>query len=70
MSFFEGLRGWEIVAASGLCAVGMLSVATMIAVTFTLYVTRERAVAKAQSPVRPGAPEQPMYRAPVAAPAS
>lgn len=70
MYFPEGLQGWEIVAASGLCAAGFLSVATVIAVAFTLFVTRERAPAAEAAKARPAAPAQPAFGPAAAAPAA
>ena len=45
-----GLEAWEIIVASGLCAVGFLSVSTVFAVAFSIFVTREPRAATAQVP--------------------
>lgn len=66
-----GLEGWEIVAASGLCAMLALCVFTLIAVIVTLFATRERGVARAPVAARPAvAPAQPAFGKSVASPAA
>ncbi len=52
MPFPTGLDPWEIVAFSGLCAIGILSIAMLIGVTVSYIVMREPRVAM-QSAKRP-----------------
>lgn len=44
-----GLEGWEIVAASGLCALGFLAIATVFALGLSFVVLREPAPARARA---------------------
>jgi len=62
-----GLQGWEVVVASGLCAVVALSIGTTIGAAVALFVTRERAPVRAAAPVRSAPASQPAYAEPVAA---
>jgi hypothetical protein len=64
-----GLEGWEIVAASGLCAAGFLCVATLIGVTIAYFTTREPSTVRETAKAHP-APAQSVFGTPVAAPAS
>ncbi|QJW93866.1 hypothetical protein [Frigoriglobus tundricola] len=62
----DGLQYWEIVAASGLCALGFLSVATVVSATVAVFATREPAPVRAPA-AAPAAPaseaRQPAYAA-------
>jgi hypothetical protein len=63
-----GLEGWEIVAASGLCAIGFLMVSTVFAVTMAWFFDRERApatkpVAVPKPAARPATSPAPEYAA-------
>ena len=62
MSMFEGLATWELITLSGLCAVGALSVTSVIGGTLAWWVGRERAPAPAPAPQ---AATVPAGRAPV-----
>lgn len=62
----DGLQYWEIVAASGLCALGFLSVATLVSAAVAVFVTREPSPvrAPAAAPVAPAdEARQPAYAA-------
>ena len=60
-----GLEAWEIVAASGLCAVAALIVGTLIGGAVAFFVTREPSPARALAPVRPAPAPQPAFAEPV-----
>ncbi|MBN9122766.1 MAG: hypothetical protein J0I06_27110 [Planctomycetes bacterium] len=57
-----GLAGWEIVAASGLCALGFLTVSTLFAGTLAWMLDRESAPRPAAAP-KPAAPPTPSHTA-------
>ena len=55
----DGLQAWEIIVASGLCALGFLTVSTLISATFAVLVTREPAPARAPVAAPHPAPASP-----------
>ena len=63
-----GLQGWEIVAASGLCAIGFLMISAVVAGAMAWFFDRERApaakpVAAAKPAVQPAPSRVPEYAA-------
>ena len=56
MTVFEGLTTLELITLSGLCAVGFLTVTSVIGGTLAWWVGRERAPARAPVPQAAAAP--------------
>jgi hypothetical protein len=52
-----GLEFWEVVVASGICAMAALLIASIISVAITYFVMREPALARELSAARERAPE-------------
>ena len=62
----NGLQYWEIVAASGLCALGFLSLATLVSAAVAVFVTREPVPVRAPTAApaaTEGAAPQPAFAA-------
>jgi hypothetical protein len=62
-----GLQAWEIVVASGLCAVAALTIGTLIGAAVAFFVTRQPAPARATEPARPASVPQSAYAEPAVA---